>query len=360
MTTDAPVLSPEEDRPRLPIRRALRRRRYPAGRAIAVVLLTLLFAALLDADSLVASVSSERFGTARSIELALVRPFRTVSDALWLDRPHRWLADLAGTNQPHLGVPSELPVSPVQAAAIGDLLRPGLKGIDLRRHRPALAKAAKPAPPRAPTAAAPLRVWLAGDSLMGMLADAFLSHVAGNAAVIASSDVQIGTGLARPDVYNWPGEVALALQQHPSVVVLTFGANDDQAMASGSGYVKVGTPGWQAEYTQRVAGVMSQITSSGALLVWVVVPPVDRPQLQQNDQVVNAIVHHEAALHPGVLVLDPGPVVAPGGTFSEYLPGAGGQPVEIRAPDGVHLTPAGADRVLPLLLADIRTRWLIP
>src|SRR5580704_10164443 len=98
MTTDAPALA-TEDPPRLPVRRALRRRRYPAGRAIAVVLLTLLFAALLDADSLVASVSSERFGTARSIELALVRPFRTVSDALWLDRPHRWLADLAGTNQ---------------------------------------------------------------------------------------------------------------------------------------------------------------------------------------------------------------------------------------------------------------------
>jgi hypothetical protein len=59
-------------------------------------------------------------------------------------------------------------------------------------------------------------------------------------------------------------------------------------------------------------------------------------------------------------VLDPGPVVAPGGTFAEYQPGTAGQPVEVRAPDGVHLTPAGADRVLPLLLADIRTRWLIP
>src|SRR5580698_9752123 len=72
-----------------------------AGRAIAVVLLALLLAALLDADSLVASVSSERFGTARTVELSLVRPFRTVSDALRLNLPHRWLAEIGGTNQPN-------------------------------------------------------------------------------------------------------------------------------------------------------------------------------------------------------------------------------------------------------------------
>src|ERR1700739_4774373 len=80
-----------------------RGRRYPAGRGIAVVLLALFFGAILDADSLVASVSSERFGTARSIELALVRPFRTVSDAVGLNLPHRWLADIAGTNQHNPG-----------------------------------------------------------------------------------------------------------------------------------------------------------------------------------------------------------------------------------------------------------------
>src|SRR5579862_2016095 len=129
MTTDTPVLAPE-DRPRLPIRRVLRRRRYPAGRAIAVVLLTLLFSALLDADSLVASVSSERFGKARSIELGLVRPFKSVSDALGLNLPHRWLADIAGTNQ-HDPRPIALPqptaggTVAVPRNAIAALIDPG-------------------------------------------------------------------------------------------------------------------------------------------------------------------------------------------------------------------------------------------
>src|ERR1700752_1767386 len=103
--TPTPTSKPPAHRPT--------RRRSPAGRAIAVVLLALVFGAILDADSLVASVSSERFGTARSIELALVRPFRTVSDALGLNLPHRWLADIAGTNQRNPGAP---PPPPIRAA----------------------------------------------------------------------------------------------------------------------------------------------------------------------------------------------------------------------------------------------------
>src|ERR1700722_897142 len=107
------TLTPTPLAPRPP-RRQLRT--YPAGRAIAVVLLALFLAAVLDADSLVASVSSERFGPARSVELALVRPFRTVSDALGLNLPHRWLADIGGTNQANPR-PIALPPTPTTAVA---------------------------------------------------------------------------------------------------------------------------------------------------------------------------------------------------------------------------------------------------
>ena len=48
--------------------------------------------------------------------------------------------------------------------------------------------------------------------MIGDVADAFMAHVAGNRAVIASEDVQIGTGLARPDVYDWPAAIAADLQ----------------------------------------------------------------------------------------------------------------------------------------------------
>jgi len=362
------TLTPTPLAPRPP-RRQLRT--YPAGRAIAVVLLALFLAALLDADSLVASVSSERFGSARSVELALVRPFRTVSDALGLNLPHRWLADIAGTNQSNpgpVGSPPRPPATggptatPVAVAAPVDPNRFQRPPARLRTPTLTAPPATAPAPPkpRTPTAAAPLKVWLAGDSLMGALSDAFVAHVTGNPAVRASVDVQIGTGLARPDVYDWPAIIARQVQQtQPQVVVLTFGANDDQDMRAGSQYFVLGTPAWQAEYARRVSLVMSEVAGSGRLLVWIEVPPVARPRLQQTDQIIDGILHAQAARHPGVVVVNPGPVLAPAGTFAEYLPGSSGQPVQVRDTDGVHVTPAGAARVLPLLLAAIRTNWLL-
>jgi hypothetical protein len=95
------------------------------------------------------------------------------------------------------------------------------------------------------------------------------------------------------------------------------------------------------------------------MLIWVEMPPMARPRLQQTDQIINGIVRAQAKIHPGVLLVDPGPVLAPHGTFTTYLPGSSGQPVPVRDPDGVHLTPAGASRVLPLLLAAIRTEWRV-
>jgi hypothetical protein len=356
-----------------PVRR--HSRRYPAGRAIAVVLLALFFGALLDADSLVASVSSERFGTARSVELALVRPFRTVSDALGLNLPHRWLADIAGTNQTNPGPVQIPPPSPDAAGGAGAAPAPTstatgpLDGGRLEPHRLQAtsaprqpARVAGPAPVQVltPTAKDPVKVWLAGDSMMGDVADAFLGHEAGNPAVTASDDIQIGTGLARPDVYNWPAAVGTEMQKgQPNVVVVMFGGNDDQDMMAGGQYLVRGTPGWQAEYAHRVSLIMSEVAGPGRLLVWMEMPPVARTRLEETGQMINAILAAQARAHPDVVLVDPTPAVAPGGKYTTYLPGSSGQTVQVRASDGVHLTPAGSTRVLPLLMAAIRTRWRV-
>jgi hypothetical protein len=194
--------------------------------------------------------------------------------------------------------------------------------------------------------------------MIGEVADAFVAHVAGDPVVAASDDVQIGTGLARPDVYNWPGAIASQITKiQPNVVVVMFGGNDDQDMMAGSHYLVRGTPGWQAEYGRRVGEIMSEVAGSGRMLVWLEMPPVARTRLEQTRQIIDGILAAQAKAHPGVILVDPTPVVAPRGSFTPYLPGSSGQSVQVRASDGVHLTPAGASRVLPLVLAAIRTHW---
>jgi len=315
-----------------------------AGRAVAAVVVAVLVCALLDADGLVGSVSQEQYGTARSVELALVRPLQSVSHWTGLDLPRRWLNALRG-GQPGLPSPSSPPPGVAAPPPSG------------RRRTPTAVSPTVPSPP-VPSAARPLRVWLAGDSMMGEIAQAFEESQAGNPAMSVSDTVEIGTGLARPDVFDWPAEVGHEMAvDHPDVVVLVFGANDDQDMMVNGTRVVLGTPQWQAEYARRVAQVASAVTGPGRLLLWLEVPPTTRPQINRTDAVIDRVLTQVASADPGMDVVNLNPAVAPAGVFTEYLPGSSGEPDAVRDPDGVHLTPDGAQRVVPLILAAIRRQW---
>jgi hypothetical protein len=326
---------PAEDQPHL----------VSARRAVAVVVVTVLLCALLDADGLAGSVSQQQFGTARSVELALVRPLQRISHWAGLDLPRRWLSSLHGGSP---GLPN--PSSPPPTVAVPPPSRPG--------PSPTAVVPTSVAGPPVLSAARPLRVWLAGDSMMGEIAQAFEESQAGNPLMSVSDTVEIGTGLARPDVFDWPAEVARQMSvAHPDVVVLVFGANDDQDMMVNGSRVVLGTPQWEAEYSRRVAQVAAAVAGPGRLLVWLEVPPTARPQINRTDGVIDRILTRVAAAQPDMSVVNLTPAVAPAGVFTEYLPGSSGQPVAVRDPDGVHLTPDGAQRVVPLILAAIRRQW---
>ncbi len=314
------------------------RRQVPAGHAIAVVLLTLLLAALLDADSLVTSVAQEPFGTSRSVSLALARPVRTVSHWTGLNRPRLWLNDLVNGHPARPSVPVAAPVP-----------------------RPANAPPSTAVAPsrRVPSAAQPLRIWMAGDSLMGSISESFGALTNRNPAVNLSTDVQIGTGLARPDVYDWPDAVARQMAKaNPDVIVFMFGANDDQDMEAGGHRVVLGSDEWRAEYTARVSRMLALSATAERQVIWIGIPAVKRPRLNQTKDTINAAVRALAAQYPGVSYIDAASVLdGPGGAFTSYLAGTAGPPVKVRESDGIHLTLAGANRVSPLILAPIEQFW---
>lgn len=326
------------------------RRFLSARRTVTLVVSALLATALLDADSLVSSVSREQYGTARSIELALVRPFKAVSHWTGLDLPHRWIADL-GPAPPSPLAPPLPPARPISLPISSAHRR--LPGASPVTTVPATTVPS----PLAPSASRPLRVWLAGDSLMGDIAQSFEESAAGDRSLAVTDSVQIGTGLARPDVYNWPAAVAHHMAaDDPDVVVVIFGANDDQDMMVNGSRVALDTPAWQAEYARRASQVIDAVPPRHTL-VWLELPPTARPKLNRTAAVIDRALAVAAAGHPNVELVDLRPAVAPGGAFAEYLPGPGGQALQVRDSDGVHLTPAGAKRVLPLIDAAIRRHW---
>jgi hypothetical protein len=172
-------------------------------------------------------------------------------------------------------------------------------------------------------------------------------------------DSHVGTGLARPEVFNWPAYLAeVVARDKPDAVVLTIGSNDDQDLTGDGGGQNFGSPEWIAEYRRRVGGLMDSITANtDATLFWVGIPPMrNTERFDTRYQIINDIVRSEAALRPGKVVFVDASVVLspPGGGYADYLQNADGSITQVRAADGIHFTREGGDRIADEVLQAMR------
>ena len=326
-----------------------RGRTTSAGHAVIVVLVGLLLAAFLNADSLVASIEGQSFGTSRTVGLALARPVRTISHWTGLDEPRKLIDHTV--NPPSRPEASRLPRRPVAPTPT-----------------PAPSVTVAPATTttvplfRVPTPQQPLKVWFAGDSLMGTIAESFTDKTGGNPLISASSDFRIATGLARPDVYDWPAAISHEMRTaDPDVVILFFGANDDQDMEVAGHRVSLQSDAWQEEYANRVNRILDATADGSRQVLWLGLPAVRRPRLNQTKDYINATVKTAVARHPNASFVDTGPLIdGAGNSFATYLTNASGKAITVRETDGIHITLAGAGLITPMLESDVVDFWHLP
>ena len=77
-----------------------------------------------------------------------------------------------------------------------------------------------------------LRLWVAGDSLVITPGYSIVRAVGASPVMraVGGVDGHVGTGLERPDVFNWFQEIRTKMKQlKPNVVVLNFGATTTTA-----------------------------------------------------------------------------------------------------------------------------------
>lgn len=214
-------------------------------------------------------------------------------------------------------------------------------------------------PPLLPSTARPVRVLEIGDSLGIDLGEQLLSQLDASGAartVVASMG---DSGLSNVSYYDWPAHLAILLAtEHPQVVVVFIGANDDQGLSVDGTTAVPGTAAWMAGYAGRVDEVLREAVDAGARVVWVGMPPMAAPGLSAAMTVEDAIFERETASSPGTLYVASTAVLgSPSGDYETTGPGADGQPVVLRTPDGVHLTPAGAGVLARAVIEAIDERW---
>ncbi len=214
-----------------------------------------------------------------------------------------------------------------------------------------------PPNPKEPTAANPLRVLIVGDSIGIDLGDALQPDLAGTGVVSASLDGRVSTGLTRPDYFNWPAELTADIKAtNPQVIVVMIGANDAQDFL-GPPDVPYTSPQWNTLYAQRVAQFMQIAGSHGATVVWVGMPPMQNPGLNAQMSDVNAVVQQQAVkAHPPVTYVSTDHTLGTvQGGYTAFVTNGAGQVVNVRTPDGTHLTPGGGQVAAQQVMAELHT-----
>jgi hypothetical protein len=335
---------PGERRRRRPRRRVDEggRRLHSAGSAIVVSLLALLLGVLLNAPGLHKSANIQPEGWKRDVALAVTRPLEAVSNALLLDRPRRALKAVLGRSEDDeidtgVAVPEPPPKETPKP--------PGREKFSPQQ---------------------PLRLWIAGDSLVVVPGQSILRAVGETRAIepVGPVDGRIASGLERPDVFNWFTHVPeVVRKEKPRAVVLMFGGNDDHGfmtgLAEGQEVGPFGSASWTAEYRRRVGGIMDTVVRTSAHVVWIGLPITSDAEQTRRYDTINALVQSEAAKRSSrVVYLDTYFFFAgDDGGYAPFVENDSGRLVKMRADDGVHFERAAGDLIARQVLRRLNQRF---
>jgi hypothetical protein len=305
------------------------------------MVVALIVGALLNAPGIRKTALGQDVGAKRDVATFFADPLDDVSTFFLLDRPRAALQ-----------------------WAIG---RSGDDDVDLTLPSPTLVDVGEPKAPPPKRAFSPedqVRMYITGDSLAITPGESLinLGLATGVIGLLGPVDGHVASGLARPEVFNWPAYLAEVIPPlDADAVVLAIGSNDDQTLTGEGGVGPLGSPEWDVEYRRRVGGLMDSVTANGkTALFWVGIPPMrNTERYETRYRHINDIVKSEAEKRPGKVVwVDAAAVLSPfGGGYADYLENPDGSVVQVRAGDGIHFTRAGGDRIAEAVLAAMRTTF---
>lgn len=128
----------------------------------------------------------------------------------------------------------------------------------------------KPILTDAPKTAVNNRVLVFGDSMLKSGIQVHIKNFFNKKYPHVSIDIdsQSGTGLARPEVFNWPERVKEKSGPFDYVVIM-LGTNDAQNFKIGKKVIPFGTETWDEEYSGRVKEIANLACEKSSKVFWV-------------------------------------------------------------------------------------------
>lgn len=192
------------------------------------------------------------------------------------------------------------------------------------------------------------KVTVAGDSISVGLGAALRGEVPSD-TVVKVIGVE-GTGLARPDTFDWPARLAeLARDFPPQVLVLSLGSNDAQDLLDADGRPVASladTEAWEAEYAARLAASFDAFEGTSTRVIWVGHVRTQEDRVGTVNRRVHEIATEVSAGRDWVQVED----------LAAYLGSGEGIATTCLIDDGLHLSASCLDRAADALVTDLPPR----
>ena len=211
-----------------------------AGQAIKLVFAIVVIGTILNSSALYTKTTAMKTSTAKTISLAVLRPFDLASRSIGLTRVRQAPRRALG-----LGRDDKIDTFVFKTKVKTTTTMPKPKEL------PVLSLENR------------LDVWIIGDSLAITPGESMVRSFPTNAFNVQGLQGQVSTGLARPDVFNWFTSINdFVVVNKPDLVIATFGANDDQYLFGSSGPIgPFGSQAWKEEYSLRVSSTLDYLSN---------------------------------------------------------------------------------------------------
>jgi peptidoglycan/LPS O-acetylase OafA/YrhL len=211
--------------------------------------------------------------------------------------------------------------------------------------------------------APPKRVLFLGDSLLHqafpVIAARFAAESVDAKAIGGPGQTLLGHQA------QWIKDLYQGLEDDdPDVVVIEsccgFGDASDPYLVDGKPVALDSDAMWQA-WQQQADRAVTMAEQQGRLVLWVLAPPAQTNgyygPIESRIGKANDIALGLAAKHPRLGFVDWRIISGPGGEYVSALPDATGKMVTVRAPDGLHFSPAGQGVLADDTRSAVDTAW---
>ncbi|WP_294323420.1 GDSL-type esterase/lipase family protein [uncultured Sphingomonas sp.] len=201
-----------------------------------------------------------------------------------------------------------------------------------------------------------LRVGVFGDSFGNGIWDALYRQLPKDDGFEVLKFAKEATGFTRYRVLDLEKRAREQLATQPvDAAVISFGANDAQAVFADGHLHPLMSDGWKQVIGDRIDAFVAAVRSTGAVVYWVGLPVMRDPKLDVEMQAMDAFyADHMRRL--GVPFLDSRPLTLDAeGKYNAYLPDLKtGKPMLMRTGDGLHMIGVGYQRLTSSVATDLR------